>query len=169
MEEIQDQLNLNQERFCQLYAKNSYLFGNATLAYAEAYDFDLNSLSDEIPKAEPNERKPLSEYQRAYNTCSVNASQLLRKSKIQDRVNTLLNELLQDSIVDAQLAKLIMSGDIQAIREYNKLRQRIVEKSDITTAGMPLILAPEILEKNGITTTQPNTGSTANSQGHPQV
>lgn len=61
-------------------------------------------------------------------------------SGIQERVYQLLNEMLKDEIVDAQLAKVILQDEklepkISAIREYNKIRQRITEKVDLTSGG----------------------------------
>ena len=140
-------LNAQRDLFCRLYSQNSELFGNGTLCYAEAYGFDLDSL----PKGCPNENHgeedegdcSPSEYDLGYHTCSVNGSRLLRNADVQDRVTALLNEMLKDNVVDAQLAKLVMTADgptrIAAIREYNKVRQRIVEKVDHTSGGLPIV------------------------------
>jgi hypothetical protein len=139
-------LPAQREFFCRLYAQNSEFFGNATLSYAEAYAFNLDSLSRKCPNEnhgdeDEGECAP-SEYNLAYQTCSVNGSRLLRNAQVQDRVTSLLNEMLKDDIVDAQLAKLILDADgptrIAAIREYNKIRQRIVEKVDHTSGGEPI-------------------------------
>lgn len=141
MEEI---LTPKQELFCRYYTQNNELFGNGTLAYAEAYEYKLDELSKEKPIVERDaEGKPKkegdSEYTLAYNTCSVQASRMLRNGKIQDRLTTLLNEYLKNEVVDAQLLKIIIGGKdtdkVSAIREYNRLRQRIVEKTDITSKG----------------------------------
>jgi hypothetical protein len=43
MDEEQDNLTPQQELFCLYYTKNGELFSNATLSYAEAYGFDLDS------------------------------------------------------------------------------------------------------------------------------
>lgn len=132
------QVTPQQELFCRYYTQNELLFGNATLSYAEAYDFELDSISQLRPcDDKPNhtharECEP-SPYDLAYHTCSVNGSRLLRNADIQKRVTVLLNEILSDSVVDSQLAKLIMQDaepatKIAAIREYNKLRSRIKEQ-----------------------------------------
>lgn len=158
----QDALTSEQEIFCHYYSQNSELFGNATLSYAEAYDYKLDDLSREKPILEYNDKnEPIewgkSQYQIAYDQASAFGSRLMRKDKIQKRVRTLLNEMLKDEVVDAQLAEIILEGNdgdkIQAIREYNKLRQRIVDKKDITSAGKAIVFLPaEIAEKNNIKT-----------------
>jgi hypothetical protein len=136
-----EDLTLQQEKFCRLYTQNDELFGNGTLAYAEAYGYDLDAESKERPILSEN---PLtygeSDYTLAYNTCSVNASRLLRSDKIQDRVTVLLNELLKDEVVDSELARIIKGGRkdsdrMTAIKEYNALKQRVTKKMDITTKG----------------------------------
>ena len=139
-----DILDPKQELFCRYYTQNSELFGAATLSYAEAYDYKLDTLSrDAIPTGEYRETpdgelgeeimEP-SEYDKAYNVCGVMASRLLKNDRIQGRVTALLNELLKDTVVDSQLAKLVVQDvdnttKIAAIREYNKLRGRIIDKS----------------------------------------
>jgi hypothetical protein len=141
------QLNPQQELFCQYYARSGEFFGNGTLAYAEAYDYQLEKLSQfngDIADDDPDENefgirahtRTLSEYDRSYNVCAVEANRLLNNPKVQARLTVLLNDLLKDEIVDSQLAKLIMQdGDntnkIAGIREYNKLRARIIDKSEV--------------------------------------
>ena len=128
------------ELFCQLYVKNEELFGNGTLCYAEAYNYKLDSLSHEESRDDEDNLIEASEYDKAYRVCSVQGSVLLRNLRVQDRITKLLNEMLKDDIVDAQLAKVILQdrkleAKIAAIREYNKIRQRITEKVDLTSMG----------------------------------
>lgn len=140
-----ENLTPQQEMFCRYYSQNDELFSNGTLAYAEAYDYRLDEMSHDRPVLEKDEHgKPTksgdSEYDKAYSVCAVGASRLLRKANIQSQVTAFLNDNLKDDIVDSQMAKLIMQdrkyeSKIAAIREYNKLRQRITEKTDITTGG----------------------------------
>lgn len=135
-----EKFNPKWELFCRYYTQNQALFGNATLCYAEAYSYKLDELS-EVAVYETNEKDEEvkvedSEYVKAYNVCSVEGARLLRTPRIQARLTKLLNELLKDEIVDAQLAKTIMQdrkldSKIAAIREYNKLRQRITDKLDL--------------------------------------
>jgi hypothetical protein len=134
-------LNPKHELLCQLYVKNAELFGNGTQCYAEAYGFKLDELSRERPKDEiTGMDSGDSPRELAENTCAVNGSKLLRSAKIQNRLTQLLNEMLKDEIVDGELAKIILQNrelptKMAAIREYNKVRQRITEKVDLTSGG----------------------------------
>ena len=128
------------EVFCQLYVKNEELFGNATLCYAEAYNYKLETLSHEETRDDEGHLIEESEYEKAKNVCGVEGHRLLRMPKCQQRITVLLNEMLKDDIVDAQLAKVILQNrkldsKVSAIREYNKIRQRITEKVDLTSGG----------------------------------
>lgn len=148
---------LKQELFCRYYTQNEELFGNATHSYAEAFGYNLDGLSHDdavyenyIDEEGKESRRCVeaSSYDRAYNVCSVTGNRLLRKAKVQARITVLLNELLEDKIVDSQLAKVIMQNKelpakIAGIREYNKLKQRIVDKADITSDGLPLDIINE--------------------------
>lgn len=135
-------LKARREAFCRYYAQGENTFGNATLSYAVAFDYKLDELSHEAVYGEPDEkghREKIedSPYDKAYKVCSVMGHRLLRNASIQERITVLLNELLKDEIVDAELVKVIKQGHdltpkVQAIREYNKLRGRIIEKSQIT-------------------------------------
>jgi hypothetical protein len=133
--EQESDLNLKRELFCQYYAQGTGTFGNATLSYAAAYEIDLGDTT-RLDKLGYVLVAP--SYRAKYQTCSVNGSRLLRDAKVQSRIRVLLNELLKDDIVDAELAKLIMQdGDLQskvrAINEYNKVRGRIIDKTrDVT-------------------------------------
>ena len=111
-------LNPKQEKFCQLYASDREFFGNGVQSYIEAY--------------EPDQTK-----KNWYNTARARASELLTSPNVLRRIDELL-ELgeLNDQFVDKQLAKLILqdadfSSKISAIREYNKLKQRIKEKKEL--------------------------------------
>lgn len=132
-----EELTPQQDRFCRLYTQNEELFSNATLSYAEAYSYELGRLSDIPEYNEKGDKIPRSsERDKAYDSCSANASRLLRNDKIQDKVTLYLNELMKDTVVDSQLAKVIMQdrkleSKVSAIREYNKLRNRIKEDMSI--------------------------------------
>jgi len=112
------ELMVKQEKFCQLYASNEEFFGNGVQTYIEVY--------------KPDQTK--SNWYR--NACS-NASQLLSNTKVIDRINELLDEQgLNDTFVDKQLKFLLtqhadFTNKMAAIREYNKLKQRITEKSEV--------------------------------------
>lgn len=124
-EEKADKLNPNQELFCKLYASDKEFFGNGVISYAEAYGLDLKEKGN-------------------YNTARANASRLLTNASILKRINELLEvDSLNDAFVDKQLAFVIaqnvdLSSKTAAIREYNKLKTRIVERIDHTTKGKEL-------------------------------
>lgn len=104
--------------FCQYYVGSFETFGNAAQSYAKAYGKDMSD-------------------KKQNNICRVEGFKLLTKPNIIDRVNELLNNLIMnDTSVDTELGFLIMqrldfSAKIQAIREYNKLKQRITDKAEI--------------------------------------
>lgn len=164
-------LTLKQETFCRLYTQNGELFGNATLAFAEAYGYNLEELSrepiyfededdedyddeDDFPE-EPRlkSRRPkkyASKYDRAYNVCSASASKLLRNPKIDARVKELFYQMLKDDVIDVELIKIALgarknSDRVSAIREYNQLKGRIVRRKEISGPnGGPIeVVSPE--------------------------
>jgi hypothetical protein len=127
-------LNPQQEAFCRYYAQGEGTFGNATLSYSAAYEIELGDLTWHDKDGNLRVHK---DFVGDYHVCSVNGARLLRNADVQERINVLLNELLQDKIVDAELAKVIkQDGDltpkVAAIKEYNKLRGRIVDLSKVT-------------------------------------
>lgn len=115
---VQFGINLQQETFCQYYTSQSEFFGNGVQSYMQAYDMDITS-------------------QNAYQVAKTSASRLLNDVHICKRINSLLEEGgLNDVNVDKQLMFLINQYDdknikLGALREYNKLKQRITEKYDI--------------------------------------
>lgn len=115
-----EELNLNQEKFCQLYTTNNDCFGNWVQAYLAVYDID---------KANKN----------WYKTACVCASQLLSIPKVLNRINELLEEQgLNDAFADKQLLFLLsqhcdFTNKLWAIKEYNKLKGRITEKIEQKT------------------------------------
>jgi len=121
--ESPETLAIKQELFCQCYAKNRELFGNATLSYAEAFEYKLELLDGD-------------DYRKQYSVCATMSSRLLKKDEIQARIVVLLNELLKDDIVDSELAKIIqqdadLPSKIRAINEFNKIRGRILDRTRI--------------------------------------
>jgi hypothetical protein len=115
-------LTTKQELFCQLYASDREFFGNGVQSYIEAY--------------EPDQSKP-----NWYNVARASASQLLANINVCNRINELLEDGgLNDSFVDKQLYFVIAqhedkSSKVAAIREYNKLKTRIIDRIDHTTKG----------------------------------
>jgi hypothetical protein len=107
-------LEPRQEKFCKLYVSEEF-FGNGVQAYIEVYDID---------QSKPN-------WYRAACSC---ASRLLSNAKVCERINELLDDAgLNDQYVDKQLLFLVtqhadFGSKLGAIREYNKLKQRITER-----------------------------------------
>lgn len=110
-----DGLNFNQERFCQLYACSKEFFGNGVQTYIEVYEPDRTKSN-------------------WYNNACVSASEILSNPKVYNRINELLSEYgLNDQNADKQLLFLIdqqsdFKSKLGAIREYNKLKNRIIER-----------------------------------------
>lgn len=135
-------LSPQQMMFCNLYVKNSDLFGNATLCYAEAFGYDLESLSTEAIYSESDENGHKekiedSEYAKASNVCASAGARLLRNVKVDEHINKLLNELMTNESADAELAwvmkqRIDLGPKIQALREFNKLKNRIVNQFELT-------------------------------------
>lgn len=110
-------LNPKQERFCTLYATDREFFGNGVESYLEVYDVD---------RGKPN----------WYKTACSAASRLLSDVKVIERINQQLEATgLNDAFMDKQLVFLAtqhsdFSSKLGALREYNKLKARITEKSE---------------------------------------
>ena len=139
-----DILTPKQELFCIHYVKNDQLRGNWTLAYNEAYDlwlYEKDKTREDDDKWNP--KVWTSEYDKTSQTCAVNASKLLRRTKIQSRNRELLNEMLSHHVIDARLSEIILKGtfsdSLNAIKEYNKLHSRIIEKNEVkVTSDNPI-------------------------------
>jgi len=130
-------LKPKEELFCRYYTQNDELFGNATLSYAEAFGYKLDELADNDAKYDDNGKKVEdTTRKKAYDVCSSLGHRLLRKVKIQERNTELLNEILKDDVVDSQLSKVILQdrkldSKVAAIREYNKLKNRVSDAPQI--------------------------------------
>lgn len=145
-------LTPKQELFCQLYVNNKLLFGNATLCYAQAYAYKLDSLSteaiyreefDEETEQAKNIKVDDSPYDKAYRVCQVTSSQLLSNPIINDRINDLLYEMMSEKNVDTELTWLMnqrteLGPKVQAIREFNKLKGRIKGKGELEIKSLNL-------------------------------
>lgn len=157
---IGETLTPKQEAFCRYYTQDSELFSNGTLSYAKAYGHDLENASrndsvwllkdgrevtkelyDELKSDETAGAKKIKEssYERMHANCRSYASRLTTNDNIIKRVRQLLVEQMTEQAIDARLTSIILKGEdkdsIQAIKEFNKLKQRIVEKRDITSNG----------------------------------
>lgn len=114
-EKIEEKLNMRQELFCQLYATRQEFFGNGVESYAEAYDAD---------KSNPN----------WYAIAAASATRLLKNEKILLRLQQIMTETgFNDAHADRELSFLMtqhadLPTKLGAIKEYNKLLQRIEDK-----------------------------------------
>lgn len=118
--------NQRQERFCRLYACDKEFFGNGVETYLEVYGID---------RTKPH----------WYKTACAAASRLLSNVKVFTRINELLEKHgLNDAFVDKQLLFLInqhsdFGSKVAAIREYNKVKQRIVDKVEHKITGIEIV------------------------------
>lgn len=153
---VQPTLNPQQEAFCQFYTGIKATFGNGTRSYAEAYGYDIEAQSREDEVRDPETKKLLQEssYKRMCDVCANGAYALLRKPEIDKRIKTLLATMPNETI-DARLNEIIAGGkpqdSIAAIKELNKLRQRITEKLDVTSGGKTIAGFNFIRNSNGNT------------------
>lgn len=145
-------LNLEQELFCQYFTSPTEFFGNGVQSYASAYNVDLNTKS-------------------GYNSSKSSATRALKNPKILRRINDLLEAAgLNDVNVDKQLYLLVnqnadFKSKLGAIKEYNKLKQRITDKVEHTlkppVTKINIFAAEDDFEENGST----NNGSDASGEG----
>jgi hypothetical protein len=113
-------LNPNQEKFCHCYVSKEF-FAHGVESYAEAYGINLDN--------------------KTYNTCKVQASKLLTNPNILSRIRQLLDlSGLNDEYVDREMLFVItqnsdLNAKMKGIDSYNKLKSRIVEKTEATLKG----------------------------------
>jgi phage terminase small subunit len=114
-------LNEKQLLFCRYYVSKDF-FASGVESYGQAYGIDIEKPS-------------------GYNTAKVMASKLLTNANILAYINELLDLTgLNSEYVDKQLLFVIsqnadLSSKVSAIREYNKLKQRITDKIDLKVNG----------------------------------
>jgi hypothetical protein len=126
-QDIKKKLKPEWELFCQYFVSSYETFGNATRSYAKAYNIDISDKSK-------------------YHSCRTQGYRLLAIESVLKRINELLTDLvMNDTTVDMQLAFLITQmtdygAKVQAIREYNKLKQRIIDKHELKVDPIETIL-----------------------------
>jgi hypothetical protein len=127
---IPEGLTRDEERFCRVYVSATEFYGNGTQSYIEAYDVMVVKGTRE--KIEKGKRKKMT-----YEAIRVAASKLLTNNNILTRINELLEDGgFNDEFIDKQLKFLITQSaeprvKLGAIQEFNKLKQRIHEKSTL--------------------------------------
>lgn len=136
-----------EELFLRYYVQNDDTRFNATRSYDLAYGKKLEEQDKENAvyatrfniRTEKEEEYCVtpSDYDRCHAVCRVEGNKLLTKPYIERRKYELLNEMLDNSIVDGELVKVIVQdtdrpSKVRAIAEYNKLGGRIVTKEQHT-------------------------------------
>ncbi len=106
--------NPQHEMFCILFASDKEFFGNGVESYAEAYDIDVEEKGQ-------------------YKVAASGASRLLTNAGILTRIDELLDLIMNDQVVDKQLAYWIQQkanpqASVGAIKEYNALKQRVIKR-----------------------------------------
>jgi len=118
---MEKELNEKQELFCKYFVSKDF-YANGVESYAAVYGLDLSN-----PKN--------------YNTAKVNASKLLTNTNISSYITQMLDDAgLNDNFVDKQLLFVIsqhadLNAKMKAIEQYNKLKQRITDKSETKVSG----------------------------------
>ncbi len=142
--------DVKQELFCELYTSNSTpkFFGHGQNCYAFAYGYwdKLDKLEADMVTADTRtgrgKKKKTSEFSKLQKqkiqmegVCRTNGARLLTKAHIITRSNFLMDVLINDKIVDRELAFVIqqrydLSSKTSAIQHFDKKRGRLIEKSE---------------------------------------
>lgn len=138
-----DKLTLAQSLFCHFFT--GLYFNNAVRAYAAAYKIDLSEYDklSQLIAASGGHATPVVvaafEVELArYKVAASGGKENLEKPLIQKRIKEMLLTRLGGNFeeVDARLSEIIFGGDhtvsVAAIREFNKLKARIVDKHELT-------------------------------------
>lgn len=132
--EIKNELNFEQERFCQIYAGGGEFCGNGVWSYIIAYNKDVPLIAHSyLNDAQKKE----------YNEAKADASRLITNDNIIKRCNELFDALIKDEIVDRELIRVItqneeLSAKVSAIKEYNAVRKRVEAPKTIINIGKTL-------------------------------
>lgn len=124
-EPLKDVMN---EMFCQYYAGAGKTFGNEVWSYVLANDVKIPIT--EFSKLDKKEKKQ-------YKVAATQAWKLLKKGEIKQRCNEILDSHIKHEIVDRETVRVILQNrelgpKVAAIREYNDVNQRIIEKHEYT-------------------------------------
>lgn len=151
--------DLKQELFCELYTSNTTprFFGHGQNCYTFAYGFQdkLDELKVKIIGADTRrgrgkKRKVITAYelvereiQKIEAVCRSSGARLLTYVNISARCNFLMDKLIDNKIVDRELAFVIqqrndLSSKTQAIVHYDKKKGRFVEQSETTIKFEPI-------------------------------
>lgn len=117
--DLKKHLTRKQEIFCRCYVSQEEFFCNGTRSYAKAYGIDIDSNPE------------------LYKSVQSCATRLLWNVIINRYINYILELTLSNEWIDKQLAMLCIQNDdkrikLDAIKEVNKLRWRIIDRTDST-------------------------------------
>lgn len=126
-------LNPQQLEYCYYYTlRDGVTYGNATLSYAMAYQYDLPLREDGTIDIKSKE----------YAVCQAASSRMSGAPMIIKQVESILLERLNDKTVDSRLSSIIHAGkdtdSIQGIKIYNDLKGRIVRNLNLNVTARPL-------------------------------
>ena len=133
----EDELNVKQIKFCENYVSKEF-FGSGVESYIAAYGVDMTKKG-------------------ALNVAYASASRLLSNVKIYTKINELLEkDGLNDLHVDKQLLFIInqhsdMSSKIAAIKEYNKLKNRIINRMEHTVYDLQKLTDDDLKKLHELT------------------
>lgn len=132
-----------EELFVRYFTQNDETFGNATQSYAAAYGVNLDVPRDDEKRDENGKVILRSSYDRACQLCAVEGKRLLRKPKIQSLKVKLLNELMTNEVIDAELMKVVKQDEdraskVAAMREFNKLKNRTTDQPNTIVIPVPI-------------------------------
>lgn len=127
------QVSDRHELFLRYYLHNSKTRFNGSHSYNMAYSKGLEKLEKGTP-----------EYKKVARVCEVEASKILSRPEVNARRIQLSTQMLTDEVVDAELVKVLAQDDelghkTSAIREYNKLKGRIVDRKDVTQRSVGIV------------------------------
>lgn len=133
--------NLKHERFCQLFVNGGPdYFNNATMSYAEAFDFEMETLSQGVLVGKKKVRKNVPhDYSGKYAVARSNGNRLLTSADIQQRINFLYAQNFNEDVHDRELQKVITqdeerSAKVSALRLAAQLKGRIIDKTALTNS-----------------------------------
>lgn len=144
---VELELSPQEVKFCEIFWTDNACMGNGTRSYAKAYEISLEQLEGESEQ----------ETKRRYSDTSSYCSRLLNQSRIKQYLTLLIQNSFNNQAVDDELAKLIrqnakLEPKLGAIREFNRLKQRILDKIDLSSNGEPIqfVISESIAKKVGM-------------------
>lgn len=132
-------LTPNEEAFCVLYSSDQEFFCNGTQSYIRAFNITVGKNKD---KGEVSN-----------DAVRARAYELLTKPHILKKINDLYETRgMNDVFVDKQLEMLVTQNaelrtKLGAIQEYNKLKQRIINKQETLNHHTMLGIVRHIYEE----------------------